>query len=511
MTQVNSGQSDAALIEPRTGVRFGIRSARSVAELSKRPSRAPDFAAECLALIALSEQLAASPTRILQKLAETALTLCGAQTAGISILEADGKRFYWPAIAGQWAEHLGGGTPREYGPCGSVLDNNTALMFSHPERDFDYLVPITPCAEEALLMPFYVDGKAVGTVWVIAHDQSKRFESEDLRLMRDLCTFASSAYQVLVSLNAVQAVAAVVQYSHDAIVTKDLNGIITSWNPGAERIFGYKPGEVIGQPVNILIPADHPNEEPAILDRIRRGECIDHYETVRVRRDGALLNVSLTVSPVRDAAGNLIGASKIARDITDRKRAEAHISVLARETEHRTKNILTTVQAAVHLTQAENVADFKQAVEGRIQSLANVNRLFVESRWKGAELHTLVSQELAPYRKGDGTRVHIEGFEISLEPNTAQTIAMTCHELATNAAKYGALSAVGGKVAVIWTLAEDGRLALTWTETGGPTVTVPNREGFGTRLIGKIIEQSKGEIRFDWRPEGLVCEVAIPV
>jgi PAS domain S-box-containing protein len=203
-----------------------------------------------------------------------------------------------------------------------VLDNNTALMFSHPERDFDYLVPITPCVEEALLMPFYVDGKAAGTVWVIAHDQSKRFESEDLRLMRDLCTFASSAYQVLVSLNAVQAVAAVIEYSHDAIITKDMNGIITSWNPGAERIFGYKPGEVIGQPVNMLIPADHPNEEPAILDRIRRSECIDHYETVRARRDGVLLNVSLTVSQIRDAAGTLIGASKIARDITDRKRAD---------------------------------------------------------------------------------------------------------------------------------------------------------------------------------------------
>ena len=172
-----------------------------------------------------------------------------------------------------------------------MLDNNTALMFSHPERDFDYLVPITPCVEEALLMPFYVDGKAVGTVWVIAHDQSKRFESEDLRLMRDLCTFASSAYQVLVFLNAVQAVAAVIEYSHDAIITKDMNGIITSWSPGAERIFGYKPGEVIGQPVNMLIPADHLNEEPAILDRIRRGECIDHYETVRARRDGVLLTV----------------------------------------------------------------------------------------------------------------------------------------------------------------------------------------------------------------------------
>ena len=180
-----------------------LRSVLSTAELSKRPSRAPDYAAESRALIALAEHLATSPVGILQKLAETALTLCRAQTAGISLLEADGKRFYWPAIAGQWAEHLGGGTPREYGPCGTVLDNNTALLFSHPERDFEYFAPVTPLVEEALLTPFYINGNAVGTVWIIAHDENRRFESEDLRLMTDLGTFAASAYQAVLSLNAI--------------------------------------------------------------------------------------------------------------------------------------------------------------------------------------------------------------------------------------------------------------------------------------------------------------------
>jgi PAS domain S-box-containing protein len=321
-----------------------LQSVLSTAELSRRPSRAPDYAAESHALIALAEQLAKSPVGILQKLAETALTLCGAHSAGISLLEADGKRFYWPAIAGQWAQHLGGGTPREYGPCGTVLDNNTALLFSHPERDCDYFSPVTPLVEEALLMPFYINGNAVGTVWIIAHDKSRRFDTEDLRLMTDLGTFAASAYQAVLSLNAIQAVAAVVESSDDAIVTKDLSGIISSWNRGAEQIFGYKAEEVIGKPVTILIPADHPNEEPDILERFRRGERINHYETVRVRKDGTRLNISLTVSPVRDSNGKIVGASKIARDITERiqseterERTEAQNSILAREAEHRTR------------------------------------------------------------------------------------------------------------------------------------------------------------------------------
>jgi PAS domain S-box-containing protein len=496
-----------------------LQSVLSIAELRKRPSRAPDYAAESRALIALAEELARSPVGILQKLAVTALTLCSAQSAGISLLEADGKRFYWPAIAGQWAEHLGGGTPREYGPCGTVLDNDTALLFSHPERDFDYFAPVTPLVEEALLMPFYINGNAVGTVWIIAHDQSRRFESEDLRLMTDLSTFAASAYQAVLSLNAIQAAAAVVESSDDAIITKNLSGVITSWNGAAVKLFGYKAEEVIGKPVTILIPADHPNEEPQILDRIRRGERIDHYETIRIRKDGTPLNISLTVSPVRDSNGTIVGASKIARDITERnrmeterRRAEAQNQILAREAEHRTKNILATVQATVRLTQAETVADFKNAIDGRIQALANVNALFVKSRWVGAELHDLITQELAPYRKGDGTRVAIEGPALLLEPNAAQAIAVICHELATNAAKYGALSAKDGRVRIAWGRSTNGSLGLSWTETGGPSVvTTPVHEGFGTRVIRAMLRQADGQMRLDWNAAGIVCEIVLPI
>ena len=173
--------------------------------------------------------------------------------------------------------------------------------------------------------------------------------------------------------------------SDDVIISKNLNGIIISWNKGAERVFGYTAEEAIGQPITIVIPEDRHDEERQILTRIRRGERIDHYETVRRRKHGSLIAVSLTVSPVRDAAGKIVGASKIARDITEQRRSQEQIATLAREAEHRSKNLLATVQAAVHLSQSETPEGLKRAIEGRIQALANVHSLFVKSRWIGDE------------------------------------------------------------------------------------------------------------------------------
>ena len=157
--------------------------------------------------------------------------------------------------------------------------------------------------------------------------------------MTDLGTFAASAYQTLLALGATANVAAIVESSHDAIITKNLNGVIISWNPGAEQIFGYSAEEIIGKPITVLIPLELQDEEPTILGRIRRGERIDHYETIRVRKDGSSLNISLTVSPLKNSLGTIIGASKIARDVTARKEADTLIGVLGREAEHRTRNV----------------------------------------------------------------------------------------------------------------------------------------------------------------------------
>jgi PAS domain S-box-containing protein len=485
----------------------------STDELQRRPSRPPDHAAENQALIALAQEMTTSPEGILQRLADTALSLCRAHSAGLSLLEDGDQRsnFHWRAIAGQWAPHINGGTPRNFGPCGTVLDQGVAMVCSHPELDFPYWAPIKPVLEEGLLIPFYVKGKAVGTIWVVSHDPSRRFDAEDLRVMTNLGTFAAAAYQTLLSLNATQRIASLVESSDDAIIAKDLNGIIRSWNKGAERIFGYVAEEVIGKPITILMPLDRQDEEIVILERIRRGERVEHYETIRQRKHGSRVHISLTVSPIKDANGKIIGASKIARDITERKRSEEQIVILAREAEHRAKNVLATVQATVHLTQSDTPDGLKHAIEGRIQALANVHRLFVESRWTGAEIHSLVKDELMGYSQDGEGHVQIEGPKVLLKPNVAQAIAVTLHELATNAAKYGGLSAPEGKVRVEWSPAADGRLVLRWTETGGPPVKPPTRQGFGTRVMESMIRgQLKGEMRLDWRAEGLACEIAVP-
>src|SRR3984893_10782711 len=311
------------------------------------------------------------------------------------------------------------------------------------------------------------------------------------------------------SENRLRWLASIVESSDDAIVSKNLDGIITSWNGGAERIFGYTAEEAIGQPITIVIPQDRHDEERAILTRIRRGERIDHFETIRQRQNGSLIVVSLTVSPVKNAEGKIVGASKIARDITEQKRSQEQITTLAREAEHRSKNLLANVQAMVQLSQSDTSEGLKHAIEGRIRALANVHSLFVESRWIGAELSTIATQEVAPYSREAVTRVRVDGPQVLLKPDVAQAIAVVLHELATNAAKYGALSTAEGQIDLKWLHEADGRLLLSWTETGGPEVQTPTRQGFGTRVIEGMIGQLKGRARFDWRADGLVCEIVL--
>jgi len=170
-------------------------------ELDRRSRRPPDYEIENRALVALAQAMADSPRTILQTLADTILEVFKCDSAGISLLTKDEKRFYWPAIAGVWKPHIGGGTPRDFGPCGDVLDRNIPLLFRHFERRYDYLQPVAPFTEECLLVPFYVAGKAVGTIWAIAHDQRRKFDAEDRRQLVSLGQFASSAYQIVESLN----------------------------------------------------------------------------------------------------------------------------------------------------------------------------------------------------------------------------------------------------------------------------------------------------------------------
>jgi PAS domain S-box-containing protein len=193
-----------SLTAPRSESLVPLKSVLFTEELNRRPSRIPDYQAENRTLVALAQALADSPRNILQTMADKMLETFQCDSAGFSLLTKDGKSFFWPAIAGAWQPHLGGGTPRDFGPCGDVLDCNAPLLFSHWERRYPYLEAAMPFAEEGLLVPFYVEGKAVGTIWAIAHDHRRKFDAEDLRQLISLGSFASSAYQVVEFLDALE-------------------------------------------------------------------------------------------------------------------------------------------------------------------------------------------------------------------------------------------------------------------------------------------------------------------
>jgi PAS domain S-box-containing protein len=310
--------------------------------------------------------------------------------------------------------------------------------------------------------------------------------------------------------------AAIVESSDDAIVSKTLDGIITSWNPAAERLFGYTAEEVIGRPISILAPPDRENEMPANLERIRRGERVDRYETVRRRKDGSLVDISLTVSPIRDETGRIVGASKIARDITARKQSEERQRLLTAEFSHRVKNLFAVVQVLAErsASKATSAAECIEAFRGRLQALNVAHSALIAENWKWASLAPLVQTALEPYL-GTGDRIRLDVQDLRLNPEFALTLALGLNELATNAAKYGALANPGDRVTVTARveLGESGdELRLVWQEDGGPAVDLPAVAGFGTTMLSQAIEyQHEGKVKLDWRKEGLVCHLTVPL
>ncbi|HEY5083029.1 MAG TPA: HWE histidine kinase domain-containing protein, partial [Rhizomicrobium sp.] len=210
-----------------------------------------------------------------------------------------------------------------------------------------------------------------------------------------------------------------------------------------------------------------------------------------------------------DAKGKLLRLSGVTADITDRKEAESKQALLAREVDHRAKNALAVVQAIVRLAKRDNIQDFIVGVEGRINALAQTHELLSRSRWEGADVQRLVLEELAPYQGEKPQRVSAIGPSVMVSPENAQTVAIALHELATNAAKYGALSQPGGRVDVSWSSFE-GTLALTWKEAGGPKVAPPTTRGFGTKIItASLSDPRRGKVTFDWHPAGLICSIEL--
>lgn len=311
--------------------------------------------------------------------------------------------------------------------------------------------------------------------------------------------------------------AAIVDSSQDAIVGHSFDGTISSWNSGAETIFGYSAAEAIGQPFSILVPKDQADEVPQILEKLRRGERVEHIEIDRVRKDGARIDVSLTISPVRDPHGKVIAASTIARDFTERKRAEDHRTLLMAELDHRVKNILMVVSSLVSQTllSTGSAESFAEEIQGRVQALSRVHSLLNVHGQTYAELRHIVESEFGIYG-GDRHRLVIEDkARVCLTGRTTQAMAMALHELTTNAAKYGALSGARGRVTLSWEVAnsaEPARLLLKWVESGGPAVKRPVRRGFGSQLIESMLgHELKAHVTRDFKEEGFQCTIEVPL
>ena len=307
-----------------------------------------------------------------------------------------------------------------------------------------------------------------------------------------------------------QRLASIVESSDDAIVSKDLNGILTSWNHGAARLFGYDAEEVIGKSVTILIPPDRIDEEPEILGRIRRGERVDHYDTVRRRKDGGLIDISLTVSPLRDADGRVVGASKIARDITERKRAQERQKLVVSEMKHRIKNSLATIQAIATQTLNQHAQE-RDAFIARLHALDRAHDLLTSESWERASLSAVVNRALEPFQEQHRRRIIIDSAPyLWLDSSKAIMIAMVVHELATNAVKYGALSNGSGQVVVTWERhSQPNLITLVWRESGGPAVNPPQEKGFGSQLIERAFGGQLGRAQLVFDPPGLLCTLEI--
>lgn len=314
--------------------------------------------------------------------------------------------------------------------------------------------------------------------------------------------------------------AAIVESSEDAIISKSLYGIITTWNKSAERVFGYTADEAVGRPITMLIPEDRLDEEPVILARINAGERVDHFETIRRRKDGSLIDLSLTISPIRNSDGKIIGASKIARDISDRKRAADHQDLLLREMHHRVKNLfaitgsIITLAARTARTPAELATDMKD----RLFALSRAHEMTLPS-FTGDEafaeqsttLFTLLSNLLSPFENKDAGRWRLHGEDVQISADRVTSLALLFHEYATNAVKYGALSAPEGRLDVTLSSRSD-LVDIAWLESNGNAAGTAETKnpGFGTTLEQMVVRSLNAQVSREWQSHGLLLRLTIP-
>ena len=285
-----------------------------------------------------------------------------------------------------------------------------------------------------------------------------------------------------------------------------------TWDDGQYRICGVDPENFVVTPANVkalIAPEDYDDLLAASTSALRGGKPFQSEFRVR-RPDGEIRWCLGTLIATVDSGGRTLRVTGVTVDMTERKHAEERQLLLAREVDHRAKNALTLVQSILRLTRAGDIGEYIEAVEGRIKALSRAHTILSHARWEGADLASLVDEELAPYTCPGSNQVTVAGPKAFLDPSTAQALALTLHELASNAAKYGSLSSPNGRLSLAWNIEQD-QLTLRWIESGGPRVLRPATSGFGTKIIlGSIERQLQGAVTFEWRPDGMRCLLAVP-
>lgn len=289
--------------------------------------------------------------------------------------------------------------------------------------------------------------------------------------------------------------AAIVESSDDAIITKNLGGVIQTWNRSAEHMFGFTAEEAIGQPITILIPDDRLHEEEDIIAKLRRGERVLHFETVRRRKDGSLVPISLTISPVRNASGEVIGASKIARDISLQIEAAERQRMLLAEMRHRVGNCFAVAGSLITVSarQVETASELAALMRGHLLALSSAHKLAVpdpmEETSGGTSLRELVSSIIEPFVGGNIPDLDIE--DVRVAPGSITPLALVFYELCTNAIKYGAFGQSDGFLSVV-ARRRGNRFIIDWRERCSIDPEAAHDKSFGTQLSQDVVKSALG-------------------
>jgi len=480
-----------------------------------------------------SVRIAAAPTldAVLRETTEQARGIIGTHLAATHLLEDHGwaKARVVVSLSERYEEFrsfasppFGAGIYREAIRANRPLRLNGPELQAHPGwREFSQYAGQHPPLRGLLAVPL-IGRAATGIGVIMVSDRHEGvFTAEDEAILAQLAQLASILIEKSQAEQALRyserKLRATYEHASVGIIEADPTGLILNLNEAFCAITGYARDELAGRTFFDLTHSDDIEGDRARYRQQVAGD-LDLYQLEKryIRDDGETAWVQVSSSAVRDERGRFAYSVRVVQDITQRKQAEERQALLMSELDHRVKNALARVQSIAFQTlrTAPSPAAFYEAFEARLQALSNAHNRLNEGGWTRASLRTLLEGELAPYQDGSGRRTVLAGPDVTLGTRETLSLSLVFHELATNAAKYGALSMEGGSVQVTWEVAtgDDGgpRLLLTWRERDGPAVTPPELHGFGTRLIQvSIAHELGGEVKLDYSPGGVRCTMGI--